>query len=313
MHVLFPKRLWVLVLIFVTQLSYAQSGQGTSRRAQTDTLRVFLIGNSFSQNAARYLPQLAAQGGHPLVIGRAELGGCSLERHWTHAAAFEANPNDPNGSPYKDKSLRQLLSEGTWDLITIQQNSMNSPDPGTYQPYARQLYDYVKAIQPQAEVVLHQTWAYRSDADGYGQVSPGTFAQSERDMWEKSRAAYHATAQNLGVRVIPVGDAFWAVSSDPAWGYRQDPNYDFKAPKYPSLPNQANSLHVGYRWTNDQKWGFDSHHANEAGCYLGSLVWYTFLFGDSPQKLTFVPEPVPAVLAAQLKKVAEQTVSQVRK
>ena len=39
-------------------------------------LRVFLIGNSFSQNATRYLPELAKEGGHQLELGRAELGGC---------------------------------------------------------------------------------------------------------------------------------------------------------------------------------------------------------------------------------------------
>jgi hypothetical protein len=42
---------------------------------------LFLIGNSFSQNAAKYLPQLAQEGNHPLIIGRAEIGGCSLQKH----------------------------------------------------------------------------------------------------------------------------------------------------------------------------------------------------------------------------------------
>ena len=33
------------------------------------SLRVFLIGNSFSQNATRYLPELAREGGHTLELG----------------------------------------------------------------------------------------------------------------------------------------------------------------------------------------------------------------------------------------------------
>jgi hypothetical protein len=308
---------WIVFLFLGFTTVQAQSARvsGTVgvRPTPTDTLHLFLIGNSFSQNAARYLPQLAKEGGHPLKIGRAELGGCSLQRHWEHAAAAEANPDDPKGKPYKGKSLRMLLSEGTWDVVTLQQYSMHSADPAAYEPYAQKLYDYIKSIQPRAEVVFHQTWAYRSDADGFGQVAPNTFAQSEKEMWEKSRAAYHTIGRQLGVRIIPVGDAFWKVSSDPTWGYRKDPNFNYKNPEYPSLPDQTHSLHAGYRWTNDQKWGFDSHHANEAGCYLGSLVWYSFLFGESPRELTFTPEQVPADFAAQLRKVAETTQNRVRK
>src|SRR5690606_17067374 len=117
------------------------------------------------------LPDLAKEGGHELVIGRAELGGCSLERHWNHAAAAEADPEDPKGKPYKGKSLKMLLGEGTWDVVTLQQYSLLSGDVNTYRPFAKQLYDYVKKLQPNAEVVFHQTWAYRSDAKAFGKIN----------------------------------------------------------------------------------------------------------------------------------------------
>ncbi len=70
----------MLALLLVFNSGYAQSGRAAA--GKTDTLRLFLIGNSFSQNAARFLPQLAEEGGHPLVIGRAEIGGCTLQKHW---------------------------------------------------------------------------------------------------------------------------------------------------------------------------------------------------------------------------------------
>jgi len=50
---------------------------------QQEPLRLFLIGNSFSQNASKFLPEISASGGHPLVIGRAELPGCELKKHWS--------------------------------------------------------------------------------------------------------------------------------------------------------------------------------------------------------------------------------------
>lgn len=301
----FVKRISCLVLAtLLAQTAYAQSS--------ADTLRLFLIGNSFSQNATRYLPQMAAEGGHPLVIQRAELGGCSLQRHWDHAAAAEADSLDPKGKPYKGKSLKMLLSEGKWDIITLQQYSLHSGDPATYEPYASRLYAYIKALQPQARIVFHQTWAYRSDADGFGQTAPKTFATSEQEMWEKSRDAYRSIAQKLDVPVIPVGDAFWKNSSDTKWGFQPDKNLDHKTPTYPALPDQTHSLHVGYRWTNDKKLAFDSHHANEAGCYLGGLVWYGFLFGESPQKVNFVPKEVPGAFAGHLKQVAAAALREAR-
>ena len=47
---------------------------------------------------------------------------------------------------------------------------------------------------------------------------------------------------DLGVRVIPVGDAFWRINSDPKWSYKPDATYDFKNPMYPMLPEQTNSI-----------------------------------------------------------------------
>ncbi|CAG4988416.1 hypothetical protein DYBT9275_00077 [Dyadobacter sp. CECT 9275] len=299
------------IAAFILILIYSFAVTGTPYRlgdggADSDTLRLFLIGNSFSQNATRYLPQLAAEGGHPLKIGRAELGGCSLQRHWEIAEAAEKNPDDPKGKAYGGKSLRELLSAGTWDVITIQQNSMNSGDVTTYMPYARKLYDLVKSIQPNARVVMQQTWAYRTDAKKFTQTANNQFATNAQEMWKKSRAAYHSIAKELGIRLLPVGDAFWKINSAPQWAYQPDTRFNFEDPKYPVLPTQLYSLHVGYRYDNSQKLAFDGNHANEAGCFLGGLVWYAVLFQESPVKLKFKPENVEDDFAKQLRKVARE-------
>ncbi|MRS63389.1 DUF4886 domain-containing protein [Larkinella terrae] len=301
------------MLLFTGNLAISQTAAPVSADGKKNgkPLHLFIIGNSFSGNAARYLRELSEEGGHPLTIGRAELGGCSLQRHWELAEAAEANPDDPKGKAYNGKSLKMLLSEGVWDVVTLQQYSMLSGDVETYRPYARKLYDYIRKLQPSAKIVFHQTWAYRSDADGFGQVATGKLAQSEKEMWEKSREAYHTIARELGAPIIPTGDAFWQLSSDRKWGYRKDTGFDFSKPQPPNLPNQDHSLHMGYRW-NNAKLEFDSHHASPAGCYLGSLVWYGFLFGESPVNLKFVPETVPADFAAQLRKTAWSTVKKIK-
>lgn len=270
------------------------------------TLRLFHVGNSFSNNATRLLPELAKNGGHELIIGRAVTGGCSLERHWNAVEAFLANPDDPKGKIYSGKSLWDNIRLGTWDVITVQQNSMNSTDYGTYQPYASKLHAHLKKLQPTAEVVIHQTWAYRTDAAVFGQIGGGKNATSQKEMWERSRAAYWQLARDLGARVMPVGDAFWRVDSDPHSGYRVDTRFEAKTAEHPALPVQENSLHVGYRWNAQKKLGKDANHANVAGEYLGALVWYGFLFEESSEKLTYAPPSVAPEFAARLRRVAAQ-------
>lgn len=284
------------------------SGEARCNGIKGDSLRLFLIGNSFSQNATRYLPKLAEEGGHPLKIGRAELGGCSLQRHWEIAEAAERNPEDPKGKAYNGKSLRELLSAGKWDVVTIQQNSMNSGDSTTYMPYARKLVALVRSIQPDAKIIMQQTWAYRVDAKKFTQTANEVFATDAKEMWEKSRASYHKIAKELGIKLFPVGDAFWRINSNPKTAYVPDSKFDVANAVYPNLPEQKNSLHVGYKYNNSQKLDFDANHANEAGCYLGGLVWYAVLFKESPVKLHFHPEQVSDEFAKVLKSTADQVV-----
>jgi hypothetical protein len=279
--------------------------------ATARTLRLFTVGNSFSENMTRCLPQLAREGGHELIIGKAVKGGCSFQQHWDAVEAWRANPDDPKAKIYKDnKSLQDQLGTAPWDIITVQQYSLHSSDLTTYRPAAPNLVAHLKALRPGAEIVLHQTWAYRVDADKFGLIAPKQNATNQREMYDHSRAAYWEIAAELGLRVIPSGDAMWRVGSDPTWGFKPDTTFNPKTAVYPALPNQTHSLHVGYRWSPAKKLTKDANHANAAGEYLGALVWYGFLFNESPEKLTFVPAGVDAAFAAHLRKVAWQIVQE---
>ena len=60
--------------------------------------------------------------------------------------------------------------------------------------------------------------------------------------------------------------------------------------------------------TIGKKLELDTHHASDAGCYLGSLVWYSFLFQESPERLNFVPQGVKNnEFAKSLKNIAWET------
>ena len=45
-------------------------------------MNVLAIGNSFSQDATRYLSQIAQKGGDTLSVANLYIGGCSLETHF---------------------------------------------------------------------------------------------------------------------------------------------------------------------------------------------------------------------------------------
>lgn len=293
---------FLLLICLVTDL-FAQNRQ--------DTLRVFIIGNSFSQNASAFLPQMAKERGKTLIIGRAELGGHSLEQHWGYVEKAEANVDDPKGKPYNGKSLKMLLGQGNWDIVTIQQYSFLSGDSSSYYPYAKKLVAYVKALQPQARIVIHQTWAYRSDAKKFGRISEGQTAKNQEEMWQKSRAAYHLLAKRIDARILPVGDAFEMVATDKKYAFKPDLSFDYDHPVAPNLPDQTNSLNIGYFWNKDQL-SFDPNHANDAGKYLGGLIWYSILFNDDLKNSAFKPQGVSDDFAAYLKKVASKVVRKVQ-
>ena len=292
---------WRMIFLFCIAFILIQAD------AQADTskaLRLFLIGNSFSQNASRYLPQLAKDGGYKLVIGRAELGGCPLQRHWDSVAV---NLQDSSrGKAYSGKSLKQLLSSGKWDIVTIQQASILSADSTTYQPYASLLYSFIKTLQPNAKVLIHQTWPYRIDAPSFAQTAKDQYAGTAKEMWQKSREAYHKVAADLGIQIIPVGDAFEMTQEQAAAQYTKA-NFNKDTFVYPSLPPQKYSLHVGYFY-NKQKLELDTHHASAAGCYLAGLVWYSLLFHTSPQNVSFKPDEVSPAFAKVLKRIANKVI-----
>lgn len=269
--------------------------------AEPKHVRLLAIGNSFSGNATRFLPEIVKAGGDALTFSTISIGGCTLQRHWTNALAFQS------GSAHPDAVAWKKLTAQKWDFVTLQQQSLMSCDAGTYRPFAKQLHDYIRAQAPTAEIVLHETWAYRADDPLFKKDF------SHQAMHSQLRAAYAIIAGELGLRVIPVGSAFENARLDKAWGgVFPDPNFDTKGAAFPKLPDQTHSLHVGWAWAKDksgqQSLKYDGHHANAAGEYLGAAVWYELLFGHSVVGNSFVPKGVTPADAAILQRIAHETV-----
>jgi len=292
---------------------------GTARAAdpaaQPKTVKMFNIGNSFSNNATRYLMDITKAAGHKLVLKAAVIGGSSMAVHWAKVEANEADPTDAKGLYAGNKSLKELLASDKWDIVTIQQASFISNDIKNYRPYAKQLKDYVAEHVPQAELVLHETWPYRSDDPRFTPKGTAT-PQTQKMMYEGLAAAYSEIAKELGLRIVPVGDAFYLADTDAKFGYKPDAKFDFKEAKSPALPDQSNSLHVGWRWTKspagDTKLTIDGHHASMAGEYLGACVFFEFLFNESVVGNKFIPQGLKPEHALFLQETAHKAVAKAR-
>ena len=280
-------------------------------RAEEVPLRLLTVGNSFAYNATKFLPGLAVAAGKKVEIASANYTGCSLELHWTSAQAAEAGKTEGALYPPKTKggsrrTLRDFLAAGPWDVITIQQASPLSDNAATYRPFGPDLAAYLKRHAPDAEIVVHETWAYRHDDPRFKDgLTPAT-------MHERLREAYYGLAKELGLRIIPVGDAFAIATARPEWTFRATPGFVPATMSFPNTPPQPGSLHAGWTWfekPEGRKFALDARHAGLFGQYLGSCVFFEFLFDESVVGNSFVPPGITPDQARSLQEIAHQAVT----
>lgn len=282
-------------------------------------IHVLTIGNSFADNAVRFLPKIAEASGNAVIIQKANIGGCSMKKHW---GFVEEHAGDPSkGKPYLEgtSSLEGLLKSEKWDFVTIQQASEVSFDAGSYHPYALYLRDFVRKHAPTAEVLLHETWPYRVDDKLFSMENgreDGPKTQAE--MYQRLKSACDQVAEELGLRLLPSGDAFYSVGAHPVYGFKPGAvAFDSKAAKYPEVPpGQKYSMQKGYWWTKKtlgdgtRKWvvTFDTRHASDAGAYLAGCVWFEVMFGQSVMGNSYVPGTLDAEFALFLRRAAHEAV-----
>ncbi len=239
-------------------------------------MKILAIGNSFSQDATRYLHDIGLADGAHIKVVNLYIGGCSLETHWDNVRnnaslySYELNGQETG----KMISIKDALISDDWDYVTMQQVSNLSIDYNTYQPYLSYLSDFVRSYAPDACQVIHQTWAYE---EGYERLTVELGYSSQLQMFEDLKAAYEMAAKDLGgLKIIPGGESFQI-----------------------AMKNGVTNL---FR---------DGFHAS-LGCgrYILGAVWYQALIGRSIMPNTFrtFDEPVDDETINILKKSAYQAV-----
>lgn len=255
----------IISLYFITLNSFA--GNSGENKNFTQTVKILTIGNSFANNACQYLEQITESvKGCNIVIGKANVGGCSLEQH---ASMIKKCEKDTSFKPYNGKSLKEWLVEDKWDVVTIQQVSHLSFKAESFQPFADEICELIKKYAPQAKVYIHETWAYAPDCsrlEGFGITNTR--------MYRKLRKNYKVLSKRYDAPILTSGDAFSRT-------YKKDSSIDL--------------------WNDN-----DRFHASMNGCYLAGCVWFTELFDRSPQEVQFVPKGMSADTAKFLQANAAQ-------
>lgn len=222
---------------------------------QEPVIKVLAIGNSFSEDATTYLQDIAKVGGMNIYVGNLYIGGCSLETHWNNV---QNNEKAYTFFKYYDEfttedgvSIREALESQVWDFVVMQQVSQLSGVIASYEPYISNLSDYVKGLAPDAEQLIHQTWAYEKDSDHEGFVN---YDKDQTLMFESLKEAYNQVSEKLGFRIIPCGEAMQNARETPVFDYSRG----------------------GESLCRD---GF--HASIPQGRYLLSAVWYEVITGKS--------------------------------
>ena len=222
-------------------------------------MHVLAIGNSFSQDATRYLHQIAKADGVQLEVVNLYIPACTADRHYRNMLSGARDYGlQFNGQVTGfNISLEEALLNREWDVITLQQQSVRSAHWETFEPYMSSLYDYVKECAPKAKVFLHQTWALETGSD---RIKVAGFENYDH-MFAQIEANYlrcHELLQNDGI--IPSGRLL------------------------------AEILHKGVPTVHR-----DGLHVTKGlGRYALGLLWYRMLTGNKVEDNTFADfdEPI---------------------
>ncbi len=249
----------------------------TTTTAAKKALRVLSIGNSLSFDAHGVLAALAKHEGTPFETLSLMHSGCSMKKHYRfwqeNAEAYWPVSNGKVDWNIKITMNDALNEMGEWDIITIQEASVESCYPDEMVQYAQLLKFVVKQAQPNAKIYIHQTWAL-GDGNRYHTAQTGGTMES---MWPQVKVGYDTMSQSLKLPLIPAGEAMYNLQ---------------KAYNARGLGESAyrDGLHVDEGW----------------GGYMLALVWYRTLTGEIPSN-TFENFKGPYIEDATVRKLVYDT------
>lgn len=270
------KSIFLLFVIFTHLIAFAQVSP-----KDDGVIKILAIGNSFSEDGIEnYLHELGTANGKKMIIGNLYIGGAPLSLHVKNvnedAAKYQYRKIGLDGKKITTKDVRisQALSNENWDYISFQQASPLSGKFDVVIESLPKLVSYVRGkVNPEAQFVYHQTWAYQHDSNHKG------FANYNRNQL----TMYKAIA-DVSKKVSKLGD------------------FKYIIPAGTAIQN-ARTSSMGDTFTRD---GY--HLQLDYGRFTAACTWYEKIFGEDVRKNSYKPEKVTELQAKIAKEAAHKAV-----
>ena len=239
-------------------------------------MKILSIGNSFSDDAHRYIHEISQLNGNPIKTVNLYIGGCSLRTHYfnmlENLKRYDFNFNGMSTGLLV--TIKDALMSDTWDYVTFQQASTNSPNYETYEPYLPALSEYVSVYAPQAKQLIHQTWQYSEE-----KILEKKWDMTPDEMFKNLKEAYKKAAKLI--------DADGIINSG-------------------ELINTLikNGIPAPHR---------DGYHLSHAAGRLAvGLLWYVYLTGANPEEV-ILPATDKPITEEEIKIVRKSVVEVIGK
>jgi Domain of unknown function (DUF4886) len=242
------------------------------------SLKILMIGNSFSQDVCQWLYEIAQQAGVSLTVGTLVIGGQDLAGHLTQVNTNATGYSFYYWSPisgYRNESAKSFnygLTYDQWDIVTFQQESDKSGLYNTFQPHLNSLIAHTKAnaTNTSVKIGLHMTWAYATTSDHAGF---NNYGKNQITMYNAILDAYLQALKECDIDILlPTGTAIQNARTNP----------ELKA--------------IGQELTRD------GHHLDYGiGRYIGGLTVFQTLIGKDS---SYVPANGGTKYLTYLSKIA---------
>lgn len=226
-------------------------------------MKVLSIGNSFSEDAQRWLNPLSKCGDVKIDTVNLFIGGCSLQRHFENLISeareydFEINETEK----VKRVSLIEGLKSDTYDVVTIQQVSGLSGCPQSFVPFLPEIIKAVKIYQPNAKLYYHKTWSYECD---YESKRYKDYNSDQKEMYRRLCDCAVLAHRLCDLEIIPVGDFIQYLRENTK-------EFDYKNG---GLSLNRDGCHLSWDY----------------GRFAASAVWYKVLTGSFADTKKFLKE-----------------------
>lgn len=190
------------------------------------SLKILFIGNSYSENTAALMPNIAKLFGFkPIEVCYLYKAGCSLDEHWNNILENSAEYKYCRvKTAFKTLNKIKVLKEKTtiahavadkkWDWIILQQTSRTSGKEKSYSHLSEIIKSIKSLLQDKnyTKFAFNMTWTYHSEYDKLKHFYDG----SQEKMYEDTCATVQSiVASNPDIElIIPAGTAIQNVRAN---------------------------------------------------------------------------------------------------